>query len=127
MEVPTVRCLACGANNKDDAPRCKMCGGKLVARPRGEAGGEPVLGDNPTARAAYHCSLFALIPLLGLVLGPVAVVLGVIAWRKEQRDPTPWGFLRAGAAIFLGGLIALTSWIGIALMAFGLSVAAGVQ
>jgi hypothetical protein len=120
-----MRCPACNASNKSGVWRCRLCGGKLDPQARRKEPGSLILADNPVARTAYHCSLFALIPLLGLILGPVAFVLGFAAWRQERRDPTPWGWLRAGTAMFLGSIIAVTSWVGVALMVFGLTSASG--
>ena len=68
----------------------------------------------------YRLSLCGLIPGVGLLLGPLALVLGLLAalstWRKL-------GF-KAGslciAAIVLGLLTTLTQWWGLSLMIRGL-------
>jgi hypothetical protein len=71
---------------------------------------------------AYRLSLCGLLPGLGLVLGPVALVLGLVAagssWRKL-------GFKSGSlciAAIVLGLLLTLTQWWGLYLMIRGLRV-----
>jgi hypothetical protein len=69
---------------------------------------------------AYRLSLCGLIPFVGLILGPLALVLGLAAatssWRKL-------GF-KAGslciAAIVLGLLLTVTQWWGLAIMIRGL-------
>jgi hypothetical protein len=69
---------------------------------------------------AYRLSLCGLLPGVGLLLGPVALVLGLIAalssWRKL-------GFKSGSlciAAIVLGLLTTLTQWWGLSLMIRGL-------
>ena len=42
---------------------------------------------NRTALAAYRCSVVGLVPFLGLLFGPLGVVLGVIAWRQDRARP----------------------------------------
>src|SRR5436190_22628793 len=81
---------------------------------------EQVQLRNPEAACAYRVSLYALIPPLSLILGPLAVLLGLRARRRGRRDPN---FTRAGlatAAIVLGALLTVTSWAGLTLMILGL-------
>jgi hypothetical protein len=74
---------------------------------------------NRAAQWAYRVCVLGLIPGLGLVLGPAAVVLGGWVHRgKPDLDPTARTL--AGASVLLGTLIALTNWLGLALMILGL-------
>src|SRR5262249_34722324 len=75
---------------------------------------------NPEAARAYRVSIYALIPPLGLVLGPLAIVLGLRAPRHGRRDPTFTGGVLTNAAIILGPWLTVTSWIGLTLMLLGL-------
>ncbi len=75
---------------------------------------------NPTATAAYRCGILAMIPGLGLVLGPVALVWGLWAHHREKANPSERGTTQAIAAIVFGGLCALTNWLGLYLMMLGL-------
>jgi hypothetical protein len=57
-----------------------------------------------------------MIPGLGLVLGPLGIILGWRTLRRAKGDPTFTTPSPAIAAILLGGLLTLTHWIGLALM-----------
>jgi hypothetical protein len=61
-----------------------------------------------------------MIPFLGLVLGPLAVVLGVLGRRREQREPSERGAGQAMAAIVLGALTLITNWAGLFFILRGL-------
>ncbi|HXG11487.1 MAG TPA: zinc ribbon domain-containing protein [Gemmataceae bacterium] len=118
-----MRCPSCGADNPADAARCAGCGTKLARRPRrrgvpSESNTPFASGPDsrdPTALTAYRLSVVGLVPFLGLVFGPLGLVLGLIAWRKERSQGGP-----AVAAVILGSLAALTNWAGLILMLVGL-------
>src|SRR5207248_5131349 len=40
---------------------------------------------NPRALIAYYCGIFGLIPVIGLVLGPFALLFGFLGWQKATR------------------------------------------
>jgi hypothetical protein len=44
--------------------------------------------NNPPACVAYVCGLVGLIPVFGLVLGPLACLFGVFGLRKLRHDPS---------------------------------------
>ena len=69
---------------------------------------------NPLALAAYYLGLFALIPDLGIVLGPIAVALGAGGLRRVRRDPAVQGRGHAWAGL-LTGATGLVVWGGQAL------------
>jgi len=76
--------------------------------------------SNRAALQAYRMSVAALIPGLGLVLGPVAFVLGSLARRRSLRDPH---FSARGpvlAAIIFGAVVTFANWVGFTLMYLGL-------
>lgn len=82
------------------------------------AADEDASGDqDPSARRALHLSLWALIPGVGLFLGPIAVILGYLAVRKTANDLGSHN--RAKAAVLLGVFITLTQWLGTYLMIRG--------
>jgi hypothetical protein len=122
-----MRCPACNAENADTVSTCSSCGSPLTRKPRRRRLAAET--DTPfaprteacnrAALRAYHVSLFGLIPGLGLLLGPLAVVLGVLAHRHGMKEPGFTADAPARAAYLLGGLIALTNWIGLALMVAG--------
>lgn len=65
---------------------------------------------NPKALAAYYCGVFGLIPCVGLILGPVALILGILGVRYVNANPTAKGTGHAIAGIVLGALELLFNW-----------------
>ena len=125
-----MRCPACGAENPEDAKRCAGCGERTARRPRRrDPSDEP---DSPFARRpedappslalrAYRCAIYGLIPFAGLLLGPVAVVLALRAWREARRDPVGRGNTYVIIALTLGLAVLLCNAAGVALMVMGLT------
>jgi hypothetical protein len=79
---------------------------------------------NGRALAAYYCGVFSLIPCVGLLLGPVAFILGILGVRYAQAHPKAKGMGHAIAGIVLGGLTSLGNWgvvivIGISILMSG--------
>ena len=68
---------------------------------------------NPTAVYAYGVALAALIPFLGLVLGPIAIVLAIISLIRLRLRPGILGRNFAVAAIILGGANTLLNAAGL--------------
>ena len=64
---------------------------------------------NPPALVGYYLLVASLIPVLGLVLGPVAVMFGVAGLRKRRREPACRGLAHAIVAIVLGSLTGLAN------------------
>jgi hypothetical protein len=62
---------------------------------------------NPKALVAYYCGVFSLIPCLGAVLGPIALILGILGLKYGASHPTAGGAGHAWAGIVLGSLVAL--------------------
>jgi hypothetical protein len=62
---------------------------------------------NGFALGGYYCGVFSLIPGLGMILGPTAVVLGIMALNYVKKYPTAKGTGHAIAALVLGGLTTL--------------------
>jgi hypothetical protein len=83
------------------------------ARPR-DGGGEGfatvVPYRNGPALAAYYCGVFGLIPIVGFVLGPIALILGIIGLVKKKNNPKVHGTGHAIAGIILG-IIDVPLWI----------------
>jgi hypothetical protein len=74
-------------------------------RPRGDdVFGSSIPWKNPAAVYAYAVSVAALTPMLGLALGPVAVLLGVAGLIHRRLRPKVHGTNFAVAAILLGTL-----------------------
>jgi hypothetical protein len=62
---------------------------------------------NGYALGGYYCGIFSLVPGLGMLLGPVALVLGLLGLGYVNKHPTAKGTGHAIAALVLGGLTTL--------------------
>lgn len=60
--------------------------------------------ENPAALIGYYCGIFSLIPLIGLVLGPIAVILGVIGLVVASKKPGAHGTAHGVVALVAGGI-----------------------
>jgi len=69
-----------------------------------DATGGVIPYKNSSALIGYYCGVFSLIPFLGLLLGPIALVLGIMGWKAYRREPHRRGQAHAWVAIILGGL-----------------------
>jgi Domain of unknown function (DUF4190) len=65
---------------------------------------------NPSALAAYYCGVFSLIPALGLLLGPIAVVLGIRGLGFVKENPMAKGTAHAITGIVLGSISSLFNY-----------------
>ena len=118
-------CPACKAPNDDAAKKCAACGANVKRRrPRkrddDDAPPSPqALAHNREVTALYRWCLLALVPVLGLVLGPL------VAWRawrfwKLAADPALAGSIPVGLAFWMGVTSAALSWVGLALVSLSL-------
>jgi len=73
----------------------------------GDATGGLIPYKNGKALAAYYCGVFALIPCLGLALGPIALVFGFMGLKYAKEHPRAGGKGHAIAGIVLGSLVLL--------------------
>jgi len=67
-----------------------------------DATGGVIPYKNGKALAAYYCGVFSLIPVLGCVLGVVAIVLGVLGLQYASQHPRARGKGHAVTGIVLG-------------------------
>jgi hypothetical protein len=90
-------------------------------RPRddGETFGQFVPRQNPAAVYAYAVAVAGITPVLGAVLGPVAVVLGAFGWVHYKRRPEVEGINFAVGGIVLGTLDAILNLAGLWCIARG--------
>jgi len=68
---------------------------------------------NPQALTGYYVSVGSLIPCVGLILGPLAIVLGSKGLKSYNENPAVKGKAHALVAIILGSLTALANLVGI--------------
>jgi hypothetical protein len=123
-----MRCAACNVENPPENTACAKCGAPLARRSRrrgvAEESDSPFarIDDGPNRRAlvAYRFAVCGLIPGVGLIAGPFAVILGCNAWVRDRKLAgfSAWGPLHA--ALMLGALCAVTNSVGLALVALSL-------
>ena len=65
---------------------------------------------NPNALIGYYVGVFSLIPCVGLLLGPAAIILGWLGVRYRNKHPTAGGMGHAITALVLGGLTTVGNW-----------------
>jgi hypothetical protein len=70
----------------------------------------------PQAARAYRLAFYSMVPGVGLVLGPLAALLGWRVLRRGRSSPDFRGGPLCGVAIVLGVLVTITQWAGLALM-----------
>jgi hypothetical protein len=126
-----MRCANCNIDNPREATKCAGCGAALSRRIKRRSTveesdspfGGPIEAPNRAAIWAYRLAILALIPGLGLALGPVALLWGAAAWLRARGDPefTAQGPVRV--AVLLGVLNTLMNWIGLVLVIQGLTAA----
>jgi len=99
-------CPKCGTQNDDNNYRCTKCGQIIQNVPQASVTDDPAMkyllpiGRSPLAIAAGYAGLFALIPCLA----PVALVLGILAYRDLQKHPEQGGMGRAIFGLVMGAL-----------------------
>jgi hypothetical protein len=85
---------------------------RRVRSVRDDDGGLSVLIPYKNARAlvSYYTGVFSLIPIVGLILGPVAVLLGILALTYVRKYPTAKGTAHAIVGIVLGVVTTLANY-----------------
>ena len=72
---------------------------------------------NPTACKAYLCAVFGLIPGLGLLLGPSAIIFGFLGRRSAFRDEHHRGLGHAYVSRLAGGVESVCNLAGAIVLA----------
>jgi hypothetical protein len=75
---------------------------------------------NPAAVYGYRCAVVGLTPVLGILTGPVAIVLGILGIRKHRMDHANRGYAQSRAAVILGLIEFMCNAGGLALLGRGL-------
>ena len=82
----------------------------VVPPARASAVEQIIPARNPAALVGYYLGVFSLIPLLGNLLGPAAIVLGILGLGAVRRTPGLPGKAHAITAIVLGTLTTVVYW-----------------
>ncbi len=99
----------------DDAPRVRS----RREDDEGDATGGLIPYKNAKALMSYYCGVFSLIPCLGAILGPIAVVLGFLGFSYANKHPKAAGKAHAIVGIVLGSLVTLGHLAIVVLMLVG--------
>lgn len=78
--------------------------------PAGELLAAVVPYRNASALIAYYAAVFAIIPVIGFVLGPPALIMGVVGLAHAWRNPGAHGWLHGSFAVAVGGLSCLVHY-----------------
>ena len=65
---------------------------------------------NKLALMGYYLAVVSVIPLIGLVLGPIAIWRGIRGWNAIKAQPELPGKAHAIVAITLGSLTTMAHW-----------------
>jgi hypothetical protein len=76
---------------------------------------------NKKALVAFKLAIYGLIPVIGLLLGPLAVAIGLLGWRHYRIFPKDRGIGHAIGAVILGSLELLTNGLGLLFIWIGLN------
>ncbi len=103
----------------DTPPPSPVTTPPVVAAPAPGGGGinAVIPYKNVPALVAYYLAVFSLIPLVGIVLGLAALVLGIVGLRARRRNPAAGGVVHAWIGIILGGLCGV-GWLVLVVFAF---------
>jgi len=82
-------------------------------RARTDATGGIIPYRNPPALIAYYLGLFSVVPVLGILLGTAALVLGTKGLINYKQQPAVGGAVHAWVGVLVGGMM------------FGVNVAIG--
>lgn len=99
------------SSTKPHAPIAPPTASAPVSHIQGDNTGGVIPYKNPQALLAYYIGLFALIPLLGLAMGPAALVLGLRGLKYGRENPVVKGQAHAWIGIVLGGMWSLIHWV----------------
>jgi hypothetical protein len=79
-------------DDEDDRPRRRGGGGVSSIVPY----------TNPMALIGYYLGFIAIIPALGVIFGPFAIILSIIGFVKSRSHPESKGAVHAIVGILLG-------------------------
>lgn len=124
-----MRCPTCDTPNAPEARFCAQCGAKLASdraavldieeEDAADGGGavETLIPyKNAKALSAYYFGIFSLIPGLGLVLGPMALIFGIFGIRHSSLNPRARGTGHAVVGTILGLLTFILNVVGLIML-----------
>jgi len=108
-------CPECAEKNDHTHAHCCFCGAALHGRrppppaDKSYVDGVGVIIPYKNARAlwSYYLAVFSLIPCLGIILGTIALIMGLQGLKFANEHPEAKGRAHAWTGIILGGICAL--------------------
>ena len=103
-------CPKCGTQNDDNNYRCIKCGHVLQpVKQTPPVQTEGILSTiipykNASALTAYYLGVFSVLPLIGIVLGIAAFILGLKGLQFAKEHPEAKGKIHAWIGILVGGV-----------------------
>jgi hypothetical protein len=80
-------------------------------RDEGPSGVETIIPyKNPMGLIAYYLGVFSFIPCVGLLLGPAALILGILGVRASKANSRAGGTGHAISGIVMGALTSLLNY-----------------
>ena len=79
---------------------------------------------NWQAKFGWHCAMWGLVPVVGLLLGMLGVAFGALGYQRVRRKPEDLGIRHAVGALILGAIELVVNVAGIACIVKGVSVLA---
>jgi hypothetical protein len=116
-----MRCQRCGADNPNPANECPSCGTRPGSSRRRDGSSYPDAwtGDTPD-QAAFRCAAWGILPLAGLVLGPLSLLRVLAAWRRQPSELSEHAPRLLVVTFVLGLIVSACNWAGVVLMVHGL-------
>jgi hypothetical protein len=74
---------------------------------------------NGMALTAYYLGVFSIIPGIGLLLGPMAIIFGIVGLRRVRANPQIKGTGHSITGIVIGSLTTLANWAFAAFLVIG--------
>ena len=107
-------CQECGTKIADGNRRYTSCGKVLHddLYAGGDAGYSGLVPyKNPPALTSDDLGIFSFIPVLGMLLGPIAFILGLKGLRRAREHPGSKGTVHAWVGIICGALFGFGQWL----------------
>lgn len=118
-----MRCPTCKADNPDTATACAACSTTIKPRKprrrrddREEAVSPEAEALNREVLSLYRWSFLALIPVAGLILGPLVIYRAIRFQRRVGKDPAVGAAIPVWLAFWMGLMSGVLSWLGLALI-----------
>jgi hypothetical protein len=103
-------CWRCGEFNDDAKNKCVKCDAELravdIACPA-ESLSTLIPYKNSNALIAYYLGVFSLIPFFGMILGIVALILGLQGLAFYKQHPETKGLVHAWVGIIMGSVFGI--------------------